>query len=872
MRKNLLWIVPFVLLTACTQELREGVRSQLPAEAVATQEKEPALIPGSMIVQVSEDLAEQLASGALRTKSSAVNAAFEDLAVTRVERLFPDAGEWEPRHRKAGLHRWFRISYAPVAQPATKAAQDFSSLEGVECAEPERNINGSVYFNDPYAPKQWALYNDGSLGKNYVAGIDVNVEPVWSKYTTGSSNVIVAVIDGGVQLDHPDLAAATIPGGADGSRTFIPGYTDYVVVPTNHGTHVAGTIAAVNNNGRGVCGIAGGSDGKGGVRILSCAAMVNDDPDDPDKEHWGSTYNAMVWAADHGAVIANNSWGYVYENEEEAMDGGVGGMGPAIDYFIQYAGCDKDGNQRPDSPMKGGVVFFGAGNDQWQASWPAQYEKVIAVGAVNAKGTRSSYSNYGDWVDICAPGGETLTDSGIMSTVTNGEYKAFQGTSMACPHVSGVAALIVSYYGGPGFTNEMLKKRLLSGADRSKVAASEQIGPLVDALGAFDRDGEQAPLPAAGISSAASANTLTLSWKVTADPDNVKAYAYLVLLAADRAALQGVDPHNIPASVKSAVARVGTLPVGETISASFSGLEFETPYYAAVFAYDYASNYSDMSAIQTARTGKNNPPVVTTDYTGDYRVKPFEKLTVDYVITEPDGHDFTLEVDPGSEAVSVSKASSSVRFVIAGNGAPHGRYTAHVVATDVYGAKTDYPVQYEILENHAPTALAKIDNLMFDSPGPSVTFDLKKYFQDEDGEPLVYTSSSSDESVARFRRTGDSMVLTAAGYGMTEVSISATDACNKSCTLTFLVLVRDPSRPVDLYPNPVEKILNIRPGTEGQLEIALSNKAGATVWSGTQAGSPFAPIAVDMSGMAGGTYYVRIQGAGIDDVYPIAKR
>ena len=271
MRKVLSWILPFALLAACTPMLQDPVDE--PANGLQT-EQEPALIPGSVIVEVSEDLADQLASGSLQTKSSGLNAAFSGLGVTKVERLFPDAGEWEPRHREAGLHRWFRVHYDPAAQTATKAAMDFSAVDGVVYAEPERRMRKTAYFNDPYSKDQWALYNDGTLGSAYAAGCDVNVVPVWENYTGGSSNVIVAVIDEGVQLDHPDLAAVTIPGGANGSKSFVYGYEGAKIVAGDHGTHCAGVIGAVNNNEIGVSGIAGGLDGKGGVRIMSCSIFM----------------------------------------------------------------------------------------------------------------------------------------------------------------------------------------------------------------------------------------------------------------------------------------------------------------------------------------------------------------------------------------------------------------------------------------------------------------------------------------------------------------------------------------------------------------------------------------------------------------------
>ena len=105
----------------------------------------------------------------------------------------------------------------------------------------------------------------------------------------------------------------------------------------------------------------------------------------------------------------------------------------AIDYFIDSAGCDEDGNQLPDSPMKGGLVVFSAGNDNLANGAPANYERVIAVAALNSNGSKANYSNYGDFVDLAAPG------TGIYSTLPGGTYGNMSGTSMSCPYEIGRA-------------------------------------------------------------------------------------------------------------------------------------------------------------------------------------------------------------------------------------------------------------------------------------------------------------------------------------------------------------------------------------------------------------------------------------------------
>ena len=525
MRKFLFNICLLLALAGCARVVPEtSPKQEKPAV-------ESPFVKGVLDVRFSPEFAavlEQGVEGAV-TKSPDLNSALESIGAVAVRRLFPYDEKWDVRHRREGLDRWYKVYYDPDSTDPTRATKALGALQGAEIVEAPRSrrLAASVPlpFNDPMALKyQWNYCNDGSLHSGFVSGADINVVPVWNRYTAGSPDVLVAVVDGGIDISHPDLGPVTVPAGEDGSKNFCETsygsrssslIDPYTIYPYDHGTHVAGTIGAVNNNGKYVCGIAGGSDGTGGVRLLSCQVFMYDasttasEDEDVLKEYYGDTAEALVWACDRGAVIANNSWGYVYDTESEAASGRIDSADKAaVDYFIKYAGCDNDGNQLDGSPMKGGVVVFAAGNEGMKYGAPANYEPIIAVGAIAANGKRASYSNYGDWVDICAPGGDAQSDwcETIYSTApmdeqyvwTGGgyctEYDGMQGTSMAAPHVSGVCALLASYFGGPGFTPADLKKKLFEGVNTSfPTGTGGNIGNLVSAWGAFTSGANRPP-------------------------------------------------------------------------------------------------------------------------------------------------------------------------------------------------------------------------------------------------------------------------------------------------------------------------------------------------------------------------------------------
>ncbi len=839
---------------SCTQE---------PVPAVPEEKaEENVFVQGEIVVRFNDDMVglveADLAGGGLVTKSSELNCVTASLGVKSMRRMFPHAGEFEERTREAGLHKWYIVEYDPSVV-RTKASEDFAAVPGVELVEPVFKIKNTAVFNDPGLSKQWHYYNDGKLSSDHRAGADINVVPVWENYTTGSDKVIVAVVDGGVDQDHEDLKDNLI-----GGKNYVSGGR---LKPHSHGTHVAGTVAAVNNNGKGVSGIAGGDAAKGikGVRIWS-GQIFEHNPNDPNKDlSSADSYAALKEGADNGAVTSQNSWGSSFDSREDmeaAKKAGVPSYArQAIDYFIEKAGCDASGKQRDDSPMKGGVVIFAAGNDGWDWASPAAYDPVIAVGSIAPDYTRAYYSNYGSWVDIAAPGGSASHGSGeVYSTLPDNKYGWMQGTSMACPHVSGVAALLVSHYGGPGFTNDMLVEKLLKGANTTVLSKNAQIGPLLDAQGAFGYGSTTPPEKVTAAATAVVSNNVTLTFKVTADRDDKKAFGFMAVATKDKSVLGNLDFKNLPATVATGSVLTGDKKVGDEISVTVNGLEFKSSYHVAVAAFDYNRNFSDPSPVYAVTTEANNPPAILTEQVGTLSVRAHQTVQVIYEISDPDGHEFNVTFTPGSEAASW-KLNPDGKYVmtVVGNVVDPGIYEAKIVATDEYGETATSILKYQIHENAAPVIIKEIDDMILTSAGQKFRLDMSEYLSDPDGEQLKFTVNITDRNVLHINPNGNVLNATTLDYGLTDVVITAQDAKGLKCTLTFKVLVKDPENLLEIFPNPVVDYLNIRTGDIVDTYVKITSSTGKVVYEMTSPVGAMAPAQIDMKACPPGIYALDVK-------------
>ena len=796
---------------------------------------------------------------------------FSSLGVTSVERTFPDAGKFEARTREEGLHRWYDL-YFDQEIPLTKAGEELSMIDNLGYVEYRPQIvrivsqdvswrsasasstdnhvermASSAFFNDPLLEKQWHYLNDGSkFGSR--SGCDVNVVPVWKNKTAGSPEVVVSVVDGGIDFRHEDLAG-NMWHNPDKTGEYIYGYNfarnNYAVEPENHGTHVAGTIAAVNNNGLGVAGIAGGDKvkGKQGVLLMSCQIFTAED------DASGDGAAAIKWGADHGAVISQNSWGYKDDRTSVPKSDR-----DAIDYFNKYAGIDEHGTQV--GPMKGGVVIFAAGNENRNFGAPAAYEGCVAVAALAANYKRAGYSNYGDWIDIATPGADFDTGPGIYSTLTDNSYVAYQGTSMACPHVSGVAALIISAVGGPGFTRDMLLDRLLNNTTSLAKYGVKDVGNLVNAYAAIAGSSTVAPDQVTSFELTAVSNTVHFKVKIPKDKDDGSPYGITAYYdTVSFRSLETVEQQNF---------EVGDLVAGDWLEGDITDLKFDKKYFIGFDAYDLSSNHGAISLLSQVTTGPNAKPVIECDVPLDHVVvRSFETKVFNITYYDPDGHELTTRFEDNSAGATTYHETgkpNQARIQIVGKNAPDGDYEFKFVVTDKFGAADSIVVPYVIKPNSPPVKLKDIDNLVFGAQNETLTINLADYFYDEDGETLSVKCVVSDNNVVNLSPTSqNTIIVTALMYGTADVTVTATDALDKSVSTSFKVLVRDASQPFDIYPNPVTNgTLYVRSGEPNSTKIVVSSASGAVIYDSTVTVDAFNPAAIDLKNCSSGIYSVKV--------------
>ena len=851
-----------ILLAACSanEDLQKPGNEVVAESATDTS----IVVPGRVNVYFTEDFAKLLNGAdtidlAAKTKAATSLSSLADLGVVSMTRLFPDAGIYEARSRKEGLHRWYKLVY-DKSVPVTKAQATIENLPVVEICEDVPKIKQTAtttnyFFNDKYYNEQWYIINEGTSSL-HKAGADINVLPLWKEGIYGSPDVVVNVVDGSLSYSHPDLKDNV---DYTNSYNFVDNSTTLHSVA--HGMNVASLIAGVGNNSIGIAGVAGvnaGKNIKGTTIINSQVFRIKGGGDsssgnlDEDLDGASDFAAAVKWGADHGAVISNNSWGNVYDTEEKAKNGRTSSsMKAAIDYFNKYAGMSADGTTQV-GPMAGGVVFFAAGNDNWAYGHPADYEGCIAVGAIGPLGTKSSFSNYGSWVDICAPGGEVLNNSRdemLLGAFADNNYAYMSGTSQATPLVSGVAALIVAKCGGMGFTREDLIEALLNTADTDAVDQASQIGGRVNAYEAVHYHDKTASVPnpvTETPSTKINSGKATVSWKIPANSNGDPVYGFRVFYGTDLVSLL---------TSKSIKATTGNHAVGDVISVELTDLNPHTKYYATVVSYVSPLVFSANSPIVTFTTLTNRAPVINlTSENSTFRSHEQGEFT--FEISDPDGDNIDVSVTENMNLTLLTDKATYAKVSFNCLDYEPGYHSFTLTVTDSYGLSAEKTVSFKVNENSAPV-VSSVKPILVESLFTSQTLGLGNYFSDADGEDLTYYVSVgvSNNITYSFSKRNDTINLYALDYGIGNIYVKASDARGASASATFDVLVREKGVGVIPSYDPSTNTVSFQTGLTGaSTTVKIYNASGTEVASSSGYSSAFEPITVILSDCAPGIY------------------
>ncbi|MCB2230977.1 PKD domain-containing protein [bacterium] len=492
--------------------------------------------PGELIVQFkvpsSQIETARAGGGQIAMGVSSLDAIAAKYQVSEMRQLFKGAQPQVVKGTYMDLSRHYVVHFDPKADldEVMKAYQNDPNVESVE-----KNGIHAMYAtpNDGYYSYQWHL--------NQASDHDVDAPEAWN-IQTGSTAIILAILDSGTRYYHPDLGGAnatpTNPGASRGNMwintaelngssgvdddgngyvddwigwDFITGVSNCwsgedCTTPDNdprdfngHGTHTAGIIGMLTNDGYGMAGMAGGW-GSGSQAVTGNGIKIMPLRMGYSYNYLGQEYgvvmmdaaaSAFYYAANNGAKIASCSWG----------SSNSGGIGTAVSYFI----------------ANGGMVFVAAGNDGSQtADYLNGRGDCISVAATDENDNGASFTTYGTWVDICAPGNNIYATYHDHTDPNTNYWAALSGTSMATPLTAGVAGLVWSQ--NPSWTASQVASQLYSSADNIDAYLSSQyIGKMgagrVNAYAAVNTG--PPPAPVANFSGTPTSGTVPLTVNFT---------------------------------------------------------------------------------------------------------------------------------------------------------------------------------------------------------------------------------------------------------------------------------------------------------------------------------------------------------------------
>jgi len=423
-----------VVLTAMLSVAATAVAAQMPA-AAAQPDPFDDWVSSHVVVRFSSAVIERAAAisgskrsiaqnGLVASFSPPLRDTYERWSAVGVSRLYPHDFSDRELATRLGLDRVFLIEVPAGTDVPSMAADLRAHAPQVEIAAVDVvGTHAQFIPDDDYFGLQYGMHNDGRVG--WTIDADIDAPEAWEIHTGAAGTVTLAIIDSGID-PHVEFAGRMITG-----RNVTPvGDANVTTDGTGHGTHVTGIAAATGNNGIGVAGVTWGASIMP-VRVLSSTGFGTA----------AVTCQGLIWAADNGAHVCNMSLEF-YNLDCD--------MAELFQSCVNYA------------HEIGAVIVASVGNAHGrEIAYPARLDNCLAVGSTDQNDLLSSFSNFGPELDVTAPGTEIIsTDRGTSPT---GNYVERSGTSMASPHVAGLAALIKSF--APGLSNDSIAEIIIATAD-----------------------------------------------------------------------------------------------------------------------------------------------------------------------------------------------------------------------------------------------------------------------------------------------------------------------------------------------------------------------------------------------------------------------